>query len=168
VECEDCGLSKCVRDTVASIRSKAALRGGIANLDASERQSVLRASDTFQFAGNVQSLQDTDGIDNYRAQIKALVGQCGCVPDNSPVKFTPAISIASLNLNSDNSITGDGLSDSPFELVNDEDAPGAEKYYGTDALGAKGTMICRLAEAEEVLLWLTGQSPHCSVSLILK
>ncbi len=37
-----------------------------------------------------------------------------------------------------NSITGDGTEENPLQFVNDEEAPGGPKYYGTNTAGEKG------------------------------
>ena len=74
---------------------------------------------------------------------------------------------------SDMSITGDGMEETPFTLVNDEEKPGNEKVYGTDGSGNKGwqddryvTGISFNAETQIITLTRKGKS-NLQVSLEL-
>lgn len=63
---------------------------------------------------------------NYRTNVKIPI-------------FDTVMTINSLKeVVTDMSVTGKGTDEEPVKLVNDEETPGADKYYGTDAIGVKG------------------------------
>lgn len=138
IECGDCEITKCVHDTISSLRAKARNRGGIANLDTSEQSLYYELPALFNLMQMAKACQDTAKIKFYRDQIKALVKDCGCGTSDAPKIFVPTITIGDLSLQTANSITGNGLAGTEFELINDVANPGATKLYGTDALGVKG------------------------------
>ena len=59
----------------------------------------------------------------------------------SPVLFTFINNLNTIGFFSTQSITGNGLSATPFKLLNDSAAPGNSFYYGTNASGIKGWYV---------------------------
>jgi hypothetical protein len=56
----------------------------------------------------------------------------------SATQFNQLTNLVNNGLLSSNSITGNGVIGTPFQLVNDSAVPGNNFYYGTNALGVKG------------------------------
>lgn len=56
----------------------------------------------------------------------------------SAVQFNQLTNLVTNGLLSSNSITGNGVAGTSFQLVNDAAAPGNNFYYGTNATGTKG------------------------------
>lgn len=138
IECGDCDITKCVHDTISSLRAKARTMGGIANLNTSEQSLYYELPILFNLLVMAKSCQDYDKIKFYKDQIEALVKDCGCSTSSTPKIFVPTVTIGDLSLKTTNSVIGNGLTGTEFQLLNDQGNPGANKLYGTDALGTKG------------------------------
>lgn len=100
---------------------------------------------TAQLSGNIQSinavidvgLRNTRNIGDSFVRVQDLVDMGFGTLDGNQFFVTP-ISGGSSTVNVQYSVSGDGSSGSPLQLVNDTATPGNNKFYGTDGAGVRG------------------------------
>lgn len=58
--------------------------------------------------------------------------------ENFQIDFTGLLRFVGINITTSKSVTGNGTSGNPIQLVNDETTPAANKFYGTNLSGVRG------------------------------
>lgn len=120
-------LGKVITNEPVSTNTVYAVHGG--------NVTVVQTGDTWQVT--VTHSNGTQTVYNDLNQI--FVTSCSTVNEGDPIGSVDVVHVPDVSLVGINSITGGGdlTEDREFQFVNDEEEPGANKYYGTDDEGVR-------------------------------